>query len=174
MAANMTRAELVAEAKRLFRHAMHVSAHDSRGRVPDKIAATKALDAAIDELAAHQAEGWQPISTAEKGGGAELVTDPAYVDPPSMLLLFANSAVAVGKWDWYYAEGGNGADETNGCGWIDTNELNPLYPCHGEPTHWMPLPAAPPIPSNGGAGELVRAEPWLKSAEVRERLEGSE
>ena len=49
---------------------------------------------------------WQQIETAPKGGGAELVTDPAYIQPPHVLLLFPDRSVSVGYRDWYYAEGG--------------------------------------------------------------------
>lgn len=82
---------------------------------------------------------WQPIEAAPKGGGAELVTDPNWVQPPKILLRFGDEAISVAYWDWYYAEGGYG--HTNGFAWIE--------PCSGEPldlhyntppTHWMPLP----------------------------------
>jgi len=82
---------------------------------------------------------WQPMETAPKGGGAELVTDPNWVQPPRILLRFGDEAVSVAYWDWYYAEGGNGY--TDGFAWIE--------PCSGEqlnlhystpPDGWMPLP----------------------------------
>jgi hypothetical protein len=86
---------------------------------------------------------WQPIETAPKGGGARLTTDPKWVEPPRILLLFAGGKVSVGYWDWYYAEGGSGYDGEGGLAWIE--------PCSGErldlhfdaPTHWMPLPKPP-------------------------------
>lgn len=95
---------------------------------------------------------WQRIDTAPKGGfpegfsGDRLVTDPAWVRPPRILLRFGDEAVSVAYWDWYYAEGGNGC--TNGFAWIE--------PCSGEkldlhystpPTHWMPIPAFPSSPA---------------------------
>ena len=87
---------------------------------------------------------WHPIETAEKGGGAELVTDPAYVKPPTLLLAFDDGSVGVGYWDWYYAEGGNGYDGTPWRAWVE--------PVSGEryftkPTHWMPVPPPPESPS---------------------------
>ena len=87
----------------------------------------------------HQMTEWQPMETAPKGGGAELVTDPNWVQPPRILLRFGDEAVSVAYWDWYYAEGGNGY--TDGFAWIE--------PCSGEqlnlhystpPDGWMPLP----------------------------------
>ena len=86
---------------------------------------------------------WKTIDTAPKGGGADLVTDPKYVKPPKILLLFACQNISVGHWDWYYAEGGNGYE--GGEAWIE--------PCSGErldlifdkPTHWMSLPKPPTI-----------------------------
>lgn len=85
---------------------------------------------------------WLPIETAPKGGGAESVTDPAWVEPPRILLRFGSEAVSVAYWDWFYAEGGRGYRfEHNGFAWVE--------PCSGEPLDlhystppdgWMPLP----------------------------------
>lgn len=83
--------------------------------------------------------GWQTIETAPKGGGADDVRDPAWIEPPHILIKFGTEAVSVARWDWYYAEGGNGY--VDGFAWIE--------PCSGEalnrhystpPTHWMPIP----------------------------------
>ena len=82
---------------------------------------------------------WQPIETAPKGGGAELVTDPNWVEPPKILLLFEGGEQAVGEWDWYYAEGGRGC--VDGVAWVALGEL--LSQHFGRPTHWMPLPHPP-------------------------------
>lgn len=101
----------------------------------DPVEATRAL---LREAPA----GWRPIETAPKGGGAEMRTDPRWVDPPKILIRFGDEAVSVAYWDWYYAEGGHGC--TTGFAWVE--------PCSGEtldlhyttpPDGWMPLPAAP-------------------------------
>jgi hypothetical protein len=87
-------------------------------------------------------DAWRPIETAPKGGGAELVKDPAWVEPPKLLLLFEEDQRAVGVWDWYYAEGGHGyRDDVSA--WLEpiSGEQIALY--YGEPTHWRPLPAPP-------------------------------
>lgn len=85
---------------------------------------------------------WQPIESAPKGGGADDIRDPAWVNPPRILLRFGGEAVSVAYWDWYYAEGGAGFRD--GFAWIE--------PCSGEPlnlhystppTHWTELPAPP-------------------------------
>lgn len=84
---------------------------------------------------------WQSIETAPKGGGADLVTDPAYVEPPRILLRFAGGEVSVGYWDWYYAEGGNGV--THGIAWVEPISGELLRDHYGPPTGWMPLPEPP-------------------------------
>ena len=86
---------------------------------------------------------WQPIETAPKGGGAEMVTDPQWVEPPRILLLFDDGAASVAYWDWYYAEGGAGY--TDGFAWIEPCSGQPLNLHHNAATHWMPLPE-PPAP----------------------------
>ena len=84
---------------------------------------------------------WQPIETAPQGGGADLVTDPAWVEPPRILLLFPGGVVSVGYWDWYYAEGGNGYE--GGTAWIEPCSGERLDRHYGPPTHWQPLPEPP-------------------------------
>lgn len=86
---------------------------------------------------------WQPIASAPKGGGAELVTDPAYVKPPKILLCFADGDVSVGYWDWYYAEGGSGYEGDGHLAWIEPVSGEQLTRHYSQPTHWMPLPAPP-------------------------------
>lgn len=86
---------------------------------------------------------WQPIETAPKGGGAELVTDPKWVEPPLVLLFFPNGQqqLVVCKWDWYYAEGGHGY---NGApAWIEPTSGEQAAMHYDEPTHWMLLPDVP-------------------------------
>ena len=83
---------------------------------------------------------WQPIETAPKGGGAEMVTDPNWVEPPLILISF-DGGICVCRWDWYYAEGGRGC--TDGIAWIEPLSSAAAHMHLGMPTHWMPLPAPP-------------------------------
>lgn len=82
---------------------------------------------------------WQPIETAPKGGGAEMVTDPDWVEPPEILIYCANGEQVVARWDLYYAEGGRGY--TDGVAWVAFGEQ--VNSAIGEPTHWRPLPSPP-------------------------------
>lgn len=85
---------------------------------------------------------WQSIDMAPKGGGAELITDPNWVEPPLILLFFADGNQVVCHWDWYYAPGGKGYR----CGisaWIEPVSGEQIALHYGEPTHWSPLFAAP-------------------------------
>lgn len=77
---------------------------------------------------------WQPIETAPKGGGAEMVTDQNYIDPPNILLKFDNGKQAVCHYDWYYPK--------DGCisGWVEPISGDQIALHYGEPTHWQPLP----------------------------------
>ena len=85
---------------------------------------------------------WKPIETAPKGVCAQTITDPEYVEPPTLLLRFGDEAVSVAYWDWYYADGGAGC--TDGLAWVEPcsgDQLNLHYST--APTHWMPLPKPP-------------------------------
>lgn len=84
---------------------------------------------------------WQPIETAPKGGGAEMITDPAWVEPPQILMLFEDGEVSVTYWDWYWAEGGHGYNGS--LAWIEPCSGEQLSLHYGSPTHWMPLPNPP-------------------------------
>jgi hypothetical protein len=92
-------------------------------------------------LAASQ---WQLIETAPKGGGANVVTDPAWIDAPLILLLFEKGKQAVARWDWYYALGGIGHDPRYGehGAWIEPLSGERAMLHYDPPTHWRPLPAA--------------------------------
>ena len=101
---------------------------------------------ALSGDAAPGGDGWLPIETAPKGGGAPLRTDPAWVEPPKILLLFAGGAQAVCYWDWYYAEGGAGC--TDGVAWIEPVSGERINLHYDNPIRWRPLLAAP-----GGGGK---------------------
>ena len=81
---------------------------------------------------------WQPIETAPKGGGAELVTDPNWVEPPRILMKFEHGEISVAYWDWYYAEGGAGY--SGGEAWIEPCSGEQLSMHYGTPVSWMELP----------------------------------
>jgi hypothetical protein len=84
------------------------------------------------------------METAPKGGGAELVTDPAYVTPPKILLFFADDIVSVGYWDWYYAVGGDGYRDLgcnpNNIAWVSQDSGEQLCLLYDSPIAWAPLP----------------------------------
>jgi hypothetical protein len=100
--------------------------------------------------AAPARQEWQPIETAPRGSGEDGpmdTRDPAYIEPPT-LLLWTQDGPRVGYYDWYYHPGyGRGADPHE----------SPWRCAEGGqaygPTHWMPLPAAPitAAPAEGGA-----------------------
>ncbi len=81
---------------------------------------------------------WLSMGSGPKGGGAEYVTDPKYVDPPLILLLFGEGQVSVGRWDSYYAEGGRGFE--GGLAWIEPVSGERLDLHYDAPIGWMPLP----------------------------------
>jgi hypothetical protein len=90
----------------------------------------------------HQITTWQPIETAPKGGGAARRDDPAWVDPPH-ILVWLDGGPRIVYWDYYYAPGGGGY-EVNCSGWVDTGGDWPgSVPNDCAPTHWMSLPAPP-------------------------------
>lgn len=92
--------------------------------------------AKIERLRA--ASQWRPIETAPKGGGAEMVTDPAWVEPPTIMLLFAGGVVSMARWEWYYAEGGRGY--TDGVAWVEPCSSEMLHLHYGMPLKWLPSP----------------------------------
>jgi hypothetical protein len=97
------------------------------------------LDRLTTELAAAKKENeWQPIETAPKGGGAEFTSDPAWVQPP-LILLLCDGKVSVGRWQWYYAEGGVGY-RAGLEAWAEPISGELLALEYGNPTHWK-LPA---------------------------------
>ena len=75
---------------------------------------------------------------APKGGGAMLVTDSDWVDPPKILLLFEGGKMSVGYWDWSYAEGGR--NYTGGEAWIEPCSGERLDLHYDQPIGWLPLP----------------------------------
>jgi hypothetical protein len=79
------------------------------------------------EAAAPVVSGWQPIETAPKDSSPILATKPGWVTPRLMCWL---DGVALGKPGWRL---------------FDNNpEFGPY-----QPTHWMPLPAAPVVTQEG-------------------------
>ena len=86
--------------------------------------------------------GWQPIETAPKGGGAELVTDAAWIEPPRVLLLFEGGEQVVCQWDWYYADGGNGHTEGVSA-WVEPVSGEQIEAHYSPPIGWMQLLEAP-------------------------------
>ena len=106
------------------------------------------LAAAIeDELERlREATAWRPIETAPKGNGdqCELVTDPEYIEPPKILMLFESGDQCVVRWDWYYAEGGYGHHKAqDGPAWIIHGGSNLAHLEFGNPVAWRfigPLP----------------------------------
>jgi len=95
------------------------------------------LDAAlrrIDGLNA-QHEGWQPIETAPKDGTVVLLLSPEGEDE--------------GHWEEVrYCVLGS-PQGAFGAGWVDSTNNLPIY-AEFEPTHWMPLPAAPDSATSAG------------------------
>lgn len=85
---------------------------------------------------------WQPIESAPKGGGADRVDDPAWVEPPNILLRFENEEQSVCYWEWSCAEGGR--DYRVGVeAWVEPVSGEIVSPHYGDATHWMPLPDPP-------------------------------
>ena len=85
---------------------------------------------------------WQPIETAPKGGGAERIDDPKWIDPPRILAWSDMRGITIVYWDWYYAPGGNGYEEGRS-GWVDWSDAGASLTEADTPTHWMPLPEPP-------------------------------
>ena len=103
----------------------------------DRMKIKKALQSSTSQ-ATEKVDGWQSIESAPKGGGAELVTDPNWIDPPLILLRFPCGSVSAARWDWYYAEGGRGCK--SGVAWIEPTSAEELIEHYGIPTHWQALP----------------------------------
>lgn len=93
------------------------------------------IDQLIEKWNARAYE-WQPMETAPKGGGAELCSDPNYVEPPIILLCF-EGGFSVAYWDWAYAEGGYYCED--GVAWIEPCSAEQLNHHYGNPTGWKYL-----------------------------------
>ena len=86
---------------------------------------------------------WQEIESAPRGGGADRVDDPKWVHPPMILLWCPEEeTVAIGCWDWFYAEGGQGYEDGISA-WVDNGSGDLIAHLFGEPTHWLPIPPPP-------------------------------
>ena len=107
--------------------------------MPPRYDEIRLMERALKELSASP---WLPMNTAPKGGGAELVSDVNWVDPPKILLLFNDdNAVSVGYWDWYYAEGGRGY--SGGLAWIEPISGERLDLNYDGPIGWQPIAEIP-------------------------------
>lgn len=97
----------------------------------------RALEAAQSGQRAGVAEGWQPIETAPKTGCTLLLGYPNSL---------GNWRTTRGQWmsEEYIAENWEDPEDVEP-GWFETSvEADDLPNCWCiEPTHWMPLPAAP-------------------------------
>ena len=100
--------------------------------------------------AALQAMEWQPIESAPKGGGAEFVTHPDWVEPPKILLKFDHSEIAMGRWDWAYADGG--FYHSDGVAWIDPISGEQLNLHFNNPTEWKHIDLPSPPQGSGTKG----------------------
>ena len=112
----------------------------------DILEAAARLSAFEARVEAAEADQWRTIESAPKGNGDqfESVTDPGYIAPPEILMLFEDGNQCVVQWDWYHAPGGYGHDYAQGGpAWIAVagGELAHLH--FGNPTHWRPLPKEP-------------------------------
>lgn len=129
---------------------------------------------AADHLAAARSvepSAWQPIETALKGGfplgftGDRVTTDPAWVEPPKILLLCRDGNVSIAYWDWYYAEGGNGFDGS-GEAWVEPCSGDLLKRHYAPAVCWMPLPN-PPAHSGVGSEPPTSSEVKETAAEPK-------
>lgn len=96
--------------------------------------------------------GWLPVESAPKGGGADYRTDPAWTDPPLILMKFPGGEISVARWEWYYAEGGCGYVEGLDA-WVEPVSGEQLCLQYGTADGWQPLPPAIDTAIAGAAGE---------------------
>ena len=144
----MTREELRAVIAAAIKDATSIGGAPNHPCVIGHFSAANAALSAIEAAGVRlvPVEGWQPIETAPKGNGDqfESVTDPGYIAPPEILMLFEDGNQCVVRWDWYYAPDGYGhAHAQGGPAWVAVagGELAHLH--FGNPTHWRPLPTPP-------------------------------
>lgn len=110
---------------------------------PHTFASAKEAWSRILALPASPPSGWRTMDSAPKGSGLEVefVTDADYVQPPRILLQFANGMVSTAYWDWYYAAGGAGYE--GGLSWIEPISGERLDLHYDAPVGWQPLPPPP-------------------------------
>ena len=96
---------------------------------------------------------WHLMDTAPRGSwptGPDNVTEPAYIAPPRLLLLLDDGEQCVGRFDAYYAEGGDGFDGNPP--WLEVVSGERI-----RPVAWTILPA-PPKPK-----DKAEALPYYRS-----------
>lgn len=98
-------------------------------------AALRALHEAVEADAALRASGWQPIATNPLDSAAFLAYGPSLVD-----LDFNPQGIVEACFD---------GERLIGAVWNGVHDIWNTVPI--EPTHWMPLPAPPGVPTDGGS-----------------------
>jgi len=84
---------------------------------------------------------FQSMDTAPKGNYSKYTTDPEWVSPPKILMLFEAGDMCVVSWDWYYSEEGEACFD--GVAWVEPINGTQANLQYGEPVGWLPLPQMP-------------------------------
>lgn len=138
MAADMTRAGLAKEAKTWIAQVAIAAHRHSPAQIK---VAVEAMEAFIDQLAAHQAEVWRPMAEAPKDG--------------ELILLGFDGLSFEGHW-----MGDASRNHWGNVGWfLSDDDILTAQP--KRPHCWRPLPKPPAIPTDspgavgGGVGEVL-------------------